>query len=80
MMARAVPEVRPAGLSAESLECLDGYRKFRHRVLRAYGSPLIWEKMAYLVQEAPKGLQRLRADIGRFSDFVRKLARTADSR
>ncbi|WP_324715480.1 hypothetical protein U7230_08840 [Carboxydochorda subterranea] len=76
MMARTVPEVRPAVLSAESLEWLDGYRKFRHRVLRAYGSPLVWGKMAHLVQQASEGFQRLRADIDRFSEFVRNLINT----
>lgn len=80
MLARAVPEVRPAVLSAESLAWLAGYRKFRHRVLRACGSPLIWERRAHLVQEPPEGFHRLRADMDRFSDFVRKLASTADPR
>ncbi|NLG68574.1 MAG: hypothetical protein GX496_03265 [Firmicutes bacterium] len=74
MMARAVPEVRPAALSPESLEWLDGCRKFRHRVLHVYASPLVWAKMAHLVAEAPEGFQRLRADLDRFSDFVRRLA------
>lgn len=78
MMARAVPEVRPAVLSPESLEWLDGCRRFRHRVLHTYGSPLVWDKMAHLVEGAPGGFQRLRADSDRFPEFVRRLARAAD--
>ena len=77
LMARAVPEVRPAVVSSETLTWLDEYRKFRHRVLRAYGSPLIWQKMAHLVRQAPEGFRRLRADIERFSAFVRQLAGAA---
>ena len=74
LMSRDVPEVRPAVVSAETVMWLDEYRKFRHRVLRAYGSPLIWEKMAHLVRQMPEGFQRLRADVDRFSSFVRRLA------
>lgn len=77
LMAREVPEVRPAVVSAETLNWLDEYRTFRHRLLRAYGSPLIWQRMAHLVRQAPEGFRRLRADVDRFSAFVRQLAGAA---
>lgn len=37
LMARAVPDVRPAVLTRPVVEQLDEYRKFRHRVLRPAG-------------------------------------------
>lgn len=73
LMARPIPEVRPAVISAETLRLIDEYRRFRHRVRHAYSEELDWDRMERLVADLPRAVEGFRREIGSFVGFVRAL-------
>ena len=52
-MAGDLPEARPAGVSQETVQALDEFRRFRHVVRRVYTINLAPEKMAGLMAALP---------------------------
>jgi len=66
-MAREVPGVRPAALSAESAERLDEFLAFRHRVRNLYGFNLEEKRL-------PQAWQSARVDIESFRSLLQRAA------
>lgn len=73
-MAREIPTSRPALLTVQLRDTLDEYRKFRHRVMHAYGADLDWEAMYPLVERVEDVTVQVQVALDRFAAFVRALA------
>jgi hypothetical protein len=73
-MAKDIPKVRPAVISKTTCKCLDEYRGFRHIVRNVYTFKLDPAKMEKLVDEAPKALSQVRAELLAFADFLEQRA------
>lgn len=71
-MAREIPTSRPALLTAQLRDMLDEYRKFRHRVMHAYGD-LDWEAMRPLVERVGDVSTQVQAALDRFAAFARAI-------
>jgi len=65
-MQAEVADIRPALLDEMLAERIEEYLRFRHRFRHSYGSELIWDKMAPLIEEAPSVLEELKEAINRF--------------
>jgi len=77
-MARPVPRVRPAVLPSRLKEKLDEYRRFRHRMTRAYGVPLAWSRMRHLVAQLDEMIGELGQALAALHRFIDDLCRALD--
>jgi hypothetical protein len=66
-MASSSPS-RPAVISPQLRQLLRGYLDFRHMFRHAYTHELKWNKMAALVLNAERVLERLEVELGRAVD------------
>jgi hypothetical protein len=73
-MSAEIPGIRPPVLSRETRECLDEYRGFRHLVRHIYAFRLKPERLRELAESVGPCLERLRQDLERFADFLRRMA------
>lgn len=69
------PEARPAVVSQETMQALDGFRRFRHLVRRVYTVTLAPEKLAGLMSSVPAVWATLRAELVAFAEFLEALGR-----
>ncbi|HFD39036.1 MAG TPA: antitoxin [Anaerolineae bacterium] len=65
-----LPSVRPAVISRETMQLLDEYRKFRHRVRNIYTTQLDAERMANLVESLSATWEQVRMELLAFADFL----------
>ena len=79
-MAREMPGVRPAVLSAESVERLDEFLAFRHRVRNLYGFNLEEKRLHELLERLPQAWQSARVDIESFRSLLQRAALEDESR
>lgn len=73
-MTYALPDVRPAVLSADVANSLRPYLRFRHLVRNIYGDELDWPSMSALVERLPETQVALDAQIRGFVTWLRGLA------
>jgi hypothetical protein len=71
-----VPDVRPAVLSATTMEQLDEYRRFRHLIRNIYATDLDPERMRPLVSRLPKVWSEVVRDLAQFIRFLYNINRT----
>ena len=73
-MSVVVPQVRPQVLSTETVEALDEYLRFRHVVRNVYAFEFDLERVQRMVQRLPSTLERVRAELSSFAEFLEGLA------
>jgi len=73
-MGQEIPGVRPAVLSPESVEKLDEFLAFRHRVRNLYGFNLEARRLHELLERLPKAWQSARVDIESFRSLLQRAA------
>jgi hypothetical protein len=73
-MAREVPGVRPAVISADVAAALDEYRRFRHLVRNVYTTNLVPAKMQGLVEHLPGLWSSLRVELIAFAEFLERIS------
>ena len=73
-MAREVPGVRPAVISADIAAALDEYRRFRHLVRNVYATNLVPAKMQGLVERLPGLWSRLRVELSAFAALLERIS------
>lgn len=73
-MGAAVPEVRPAVLSAETVKELDEYLGFRHVVRNIYAFEFDWERIERLVRRLRPVFERVKAELLAFADLLERLS------
>lgn len=73
-MGQEIPGVRPAVLSAESVERLDEFLAFRHRVRNLYTFNLEAERLHELLERLSGAWQSARADIEAFRSLLQQAA------
>jgi hypothetical protein len=73
-MAEPVPDVRPAVLRRDTVQGLDGFRRFRHLVRNVYTSRLIPERMLPLLETLPPVWEHVQSDLLKFADFLDRLS------
>ena len=73
-MGQEILGVRPAVLSAESVESLDEFLAFRHRVRNLYTFNLEAEPLHELLERLPGAWQSARADIEAFRRLLQQAA------
>ena len=69
-----VPGVRPAVLSAESVEALDEYLRFRHVVRNVYTFNFDLERIERLVERIRTCFKHVRSDLLAFANFLEQVA------
>lgn len=69
-MMRAMPDTRPAVISAETERLLDELRRFRHVVRNVYTHNFNPENIGKLVKFADEALERLKAELTAFIEFL----------
>ncbi len=77
-MGREIPGVRPAVLSAESVERLDEFLAFRHRVRNLYTFNLEAERLHELLERPPMAWQSARANVEVFRSLLQQAALDED--
>lgn len=65
-------KLRPAVIRADTRQCLDEYRGFRHIVRNLYAFNLRPARLYELVNDAPTCLASLTTDLLAFADFLEK--------
>jgi hypothetical protein len=73
-MGQEIPDVRPAVLSEESIERLDEFLAFRHRVRNLYTFNLEAERLHELLERLPAAWQRVKEDIEAFRSLLQQAA------
>ncbi len=73
-MGQEILKVRPAVLSAESIERVDEFLAFRHRVRNLYTFNLETERLHELLERLPDAWQSVRADIEAFRSLLQQAA------
>ena len=73
-MGKEIPGVRPAVLSSESVERLDEFLAFRHRVRNLYTFNLDPERLRELLERLPGAWQSVRADLEEFRSLLAQAA------
>ena len=71
-MALNLPKVRPLVLSAESIERLDEYLRFRHVVRNVYTFSFDPERIGRLVKELETVFDQVQNELLTFADFLEK--------
>ena len=74
-MSVALPQVRPAVLSAETIKALDEYLRFRHVVRNIYAFEFDPERIERLVQRLRPSFEQVRTELLAFADFLERVAR-----
>ena len=74
-MAREMPNVRPAVISADRVSSLAELRRFRHLVRNLYTFNLVPEKIKPLISNLPELWSQVQAELLAFADFLAELAR-----
>jgi hypothetical protein len=74
-IAQEQPGARPAVLSEDSVEALDEFLAFRHRVRNLYTFNLEPERLHELLQRLPAAWERAHKDIVAFLDLLDEAAR-----
>lgn len=69
-----VPGVRPAVLSAESVEALDEYPRFLHVVRNVYTFNFDPERIERLVERIRTCFKHVRSDLLAFANFLEQVA------
>lgn len=69
-MVAEIPKMRPAVISLSSLRLLNEYRGFRHVVRNIYTFKFDPTKIQKLVDELPRMMSQVRAELMAFSDFL----------
>ncbi len=73
-MGREIPGVRPSVLSIDSIEKLDEFLAFRHRVRNIYTFHLDAERLHELLTRLSDAWQHAQADIQIFTNLLRQAA------
>ena len=73
-MAREMPDIRPAVISADVAEALDEYRRFRHLVRNIYATNLAPAKMQGLIDHLPALWLELRIELAAFAAFLERIS------
>lgn len=73
-MAREMPDIRPAVISAEVAAALDEYRRFRHLVRNIYATNLVPAKMQGLIDRLPALWLELRIELAAFAAFLERIS------
>ena len=69
-MAVEQESIRPAVISAKSLEYLDEWRRFRHLVRHNYASGLEIDKIERLIDGIRDGFSQISAELIAFAQFL----------
>jgi hypothetical protein len=73
-MGQEISGVRPAVLSTESVERVDEFLAFRHRVRNLYTFNLEIERLRELLERLPEAWQSVKTDIEIFRDLLQQAA------
>lgn len=77
-MRQEIPGARPAVLSPESVDRLDEFLAFRHRVRNLYGFNLEAKRLRELLERLPKAWHNAREDIETFRSLLQQAALDED--
>ena len=77
-METEIPGVRPAVISNETYQALDGYRGFRHIVRNIYTFRFNIAKMRRLVEDVPMVFSRVRTELLAFAAFLEQSNRRTE--
>jgi len=78
-MGQEMPGVRPAVLSAESVERVDEFLAFRHRVRNIYTFNLTPDRLHELLSRLPAAWQSMRADVEAFRSLILQATMAEDN-
>lgn len=71
-MTKEIPKIRPAVISNETRRLLDELRRFRHVVRNVYTHTFNPRGIEKLIDYADHALEKLRAELSAFADFLEK--------
>ncbi len=77
-MATELPQVRPAVVSAEAHEALEGYLRFRHVVRNIYAFEFDPDRLGRSVRGLVPAFRRARRELQAFTDFLERLAENGE--
>jgi hypothetical protein len=69
-MSKRVPDVRPPVISANTVQLLDEFLRFRHVVRNVYTLALDDERITGLVQRARPAFNLVKSELSGFADFL----------
>ncbi|MFQ6039283.1 MAG: hypothetical protein ACE5PV_00395 [Candidatus Poribacteria bacterium] len=69
-MAKEIPEVRPAVLSAGTVASLDDFLAFCHLIRSIYAFNLDAERLKQLFERLPSALSQAKQDLGGFCELL----------
>lgn len=75
-MNMALPQIRPQVISAETLQVIDEFLRFRHVVQNVYAFEFDPERIERLIQRLQPCFEQVRAELLAFADFLDGLAQT----
>ncbi len=78
-MGQEIPGVRPSILSPSSVEMLDEFLAFRHRMRNIYAFHLDAERLHTLLERLPDTWQQVRADIEAFEALLREASTRSEA-
>ena len=73
-MGSDIEGVRPAVLSQETLDLLDEFMRFRHRVRNIYSFNLIPERLKNLIEKLPSAHDKATGDLSAFAQFLEHIS------
>ena len=73
-MGKALPQVRPRVLSAETIQTLDEYRRFRHVVRNVYAFEFDATRLEPLIEKLRSSFTEVQRELLTFADFLEQLA------
>jgi hypothetical protein len=73
-MALDIAGLRPAVLSQDTVDLLDEFMRFRHRIRNIYSFNLIPDRVKNLVEKFPIVLEKAKGDLSAFVQFLEEIS------
>ncbi|MBC8456803.1 MAG: antitoxin [Deltaproteobacteria bacterium] len=73
-MALDIAGLRPAVLSQDTVDLLDEFMRFRHRIRNIYSFNLIPDRVKDLVEKLPTVLEKAKGDLSAFVQFLEEIS------
>ena len=73
-MALDIAGLRPAVLSQDTVDLLDEFMRFRHRIRNIYSFNLIPDRVKNLVEKLPTVLAKAKGDLSAFVQFLEEIS------
>jgi len=73
-MALDIAGLRPAVLSQDTVDLLDEFMRFRHRIRNIYSFNLIPDRVKNLIEKLPTVLEKAKGDLSAFVQFLEEIS------